>query len=32
MADIWFVVLAIGSFLVCWAYLIGLERLGAPKE
>lgn len=32
MADVLFVALAIGSFLACWAYLLGLDRLGAPKE
>ncbi len=32
MADLLFLVLAIGSFLACWAYLLGLDRLGAPKE
>lgn len=32
MADLAFLALAVGFFLACWAYLRGLERLGAPKE
>ena len=32
MADLAFLGLAIVVFLGCWAYLLGLERLGTSKE
>jgi hypothetical protein len=32
MADLVFLALAIGAFLACWAYLLGIERLSGPKE
>ena len=31
MADLVYLALAAASFLLCWAYLVGLERLNASK-
>jgi len=31
MADLMFLALALVSFLLCWGYLIGLDRLNASK-
>jgi hypothetical protein len=32
MSDLVFPVSVIGFFLACWAYLVGLDRLGTTKE